>query len=150
MDFRNYLNELDIELAGKKGSVFGKKIDGERCRQIIADMHDALPEALNQAKYILDQKDEIIRQAQGLAKKTVAEAEIRAEHIISETEIIKRAQTEAAQILETAQMQSDTLIHKTTEHLEAMFSDIEQYLVSNLNMIRNNREELREALCLKK
>ena len=78
------------------------------------------------------------------------EAEIRAEQIISETEIMKRAQTEAAQILETAQMQSDTLIHKTTEHLEAMFSDIEQYLVSNLNMIRNNREELREALCLKK
>jgi len=150
MDFRSYLNELEIELAGKKGGVFGKKVDAARCSQIVGDLYRALPPALDEANYILDQKDEIIHNAQKQAKQTVAEAEMRAEQIISETEIMKRAQVEAAQILETAQMQSDTLLHKTTEHLEAMFSDIEQYLVSNLNMIRNNREELREALCLKK
>ena len=150
MDIKSYINELEIELAGKKGGVFGKKIDAARCLQIVGDMYRALPPALDEADYILGQKGEIIKNAQNLAKQTVVEAEIRAEQIISETEIIKRAQIEAAQILETAQMQSDTLLHKTTEHLEAMFSDIEQYLVSNLNMIRNNREELREALCLKK
>jgi len=150
LNLKEYLNELEIELTGKKGGIFGKKTDTARCLQIVSDMYTALPAEIKEAEYMLAQKDDILHNARVLAKQTLEEAEIRAEHIISETEIMKRAQTEAAQILETAQMQSDTLIHKTTEHLEAMFSDIEQYLVSNLNMIRNNREELREALCLKK
>lgn len=150
MDLKSYLNELEIEFTGRKGSIFGKKVDIERCLEIINNMYDAIPAAINEANYVLDNKEDIIINAQNLAKQTVDEAEIRAEQIISESELIKRAQVEAAQILETAQMQSDTLLHKTTEHLEAMFADIEQYLVSNLNMIRNNREELREALCLKK
>ncbi len=150
MDLKNYLNELEIELTDKKGSIFGKKIDVERCLQIVARMYDAIPAAISEANYILDKKEDIAANAENLARQTVEEAEIRAEQIISESELLRRAQTEAAQILETAQMQSDTLLHKTTEHLEAMFADIEQYLVSNLNMIRNNREELREALCLKK
>jgi len=150
MNLKEYLNELEIELNAGKGGLFGKKVDVEKCRKIVADMYAALPVAVQDAEYVLDRKEEILNNAQGLAKQTVQEAEIRAEHIISESEIVRRAQTEAAQILETAQMQSDTLINKTTQHLEAMFADIEQYLVSNLNMIRNNREELREALCLKK
>ena len=150
MDIKAYLNELEIELTGRKNGIFGKKVDIERCLQIIGNLYDAIPSAVSEANYILDKKDDIILNAQGLAKQTIGEAEIRAEQIISETEVLKRAQKEAAQILETAQMQSDTLLHKTTEHLEAMFTDIEQYLVSNLNMIRNNREELRAALCSKK
>ena len=150
MDLNNYLNELEIELTDKKGSFFGKKVDTERCLMIIGKMYDAIPDIINEAKYIMDKKEDIIRNAKNLARQTVDEAEIRAEQIISESELLKRAQIESAQILETAQMQADTLFHKTTEHLEAMFADIEQYLVSNLTMIRNNREELREALCLKK
>lgn len=150
MDLKNYLNELEIELGGKARGIFGKKIDIIRCLEIINDMYEVIPSAVNEANNVLDKKEEIISGAQNLAKQTVGEAEVRAEQIISESEITKRAQTEAARILETAQMQSDTLLHKTTEHLEAMFSDIEQYLVSNLNMIRNNREELREALTTRK
>ena len=150
MDLRSYLNELEIELTDKKGGLFGKKVDIDRCLDIINDMYGVIPSAVNEANVVLNKKAEIISGAQSLAKQTIGEAEIRAEQIISDSEITKRAQTEASRILETAQMQSDTLLHKTTEHLEAMFTDIEQYLVSNLNMIRNNREELREALTLRK
>ena len=43
-------------------------------------------------------------------------------------------------------MQCDTLVHHTKEHLDRTFKETEQFLLSTLTMIRNNREELRGAM----
>lgn len=145
MDIMEMLNELENELTAR-GGFFGKKIDVDRCASLVANIRAALPKELGEARYIMENRKKILENADIAAKNTIREAEEHAEHIIDNSEIIKRAELDAKQIMETACMQCDTLVHHTKEHLDNTFKETEQFLLSTLTMIRNNREELRGAM----
>lgn len=145
MDVIEMLNQLEAEL-DKRGGIFGKKPDLERCAALAANIRAAYPKELAEARYVLENRQKILENADIAAKNTIREAEEHAEHIIDNTEIIRRAEIDAKQIMETAYMQCDTLVHHTKEHLDKTFKDTEQFLLATLTMIRNNREELRGAM----
>lgn len=149
MDILELLDELDTELSDRRGGLFSKKIDLDKCVHIVNQMKKVLPESLSESDYVLENKRKILENADNVAKNTIREAEERAEHITDNSEIVKRAEVESKQILENSYMQCDALIDKTKAHLDNMFRDIEQFLLSTLAMIRNNREELRGAMVVK-
>lgn len=147
MNILRLLDELEQELMDKKG-LFSKKIDVERCADILYEMKEVVPQSLREADYIVANKQKILDNADSVARNTIREAEERAEHIIDNSELIKRAEIEGRKIVETAYMQCDALVERTKSHLDNMFKDIEQFLLSTLAMIRNNREELRGAMIM--
>lgn len=57
--------------------------------------------------------------------------------------MVKSAQTTAKQIIDNAYVQCDNLIMRTKSHLDDMFKETEQFLLTTLAVIRKNREELR-------
>lgn len=145
MDVIELLNQLEAELEGR-GGFFGKKVDLDRCATLVANIRAAFPKELAEARYVMENRQKILENADIAAKNTIREAEEHAEHIIDNSEIIRRAEIDAKQIMETAYMQCDTLVHHTKEHLDRTFKETEQFLLSTLTMIRNNREELRGAM----
>lgn len=149
MDAMELLEELEAEVTGKRGGIFSKKIDLDKCTQLVGELKQIMPENLREAEFVMENKRKILENADNVAKNTIREAEERAEHIIDNSEIIKRAEQDAKQVIEKAYMQCDLLIDKTKLHLDNMFKDIEQFLLSTLAMIRNNREELRGAMIVK-
>ena len=149
MEITQLINELEAELGERKGGLFGKKIDVNRCAQLSRQIKEALPSCIREAEYVVEHKQKILENADIVAKNTIREAEEHAEHLIDNSELLKRAELEAKQLMETAYMQCDALVDKTKEHLDRMFRDIEQFLQSTLVMIRNNREELRGAMIVK-
>lgn len=149
MEVVELLKELSQELSDKRG-LFSKKIDLDKCLSIVEQLKIDLPNSLAESKYIMDNTQKIMDNADNVAKNTIREAEERAEHIIENSEIAKRAEIEAKKIIETAYMQCDTLIERTKDHLDVMFKEVEQFLQSTLSMIRNNREELRGSMITKR
>ncbi len=149
MDILKLLDEMESELTDKKG-LFSKKVDIGRCVDILYEMKRVFPESIREADYIVANKNKILENADNVAKNTIREAEERAEHIIDNSELIKRAEIEAKNIIDMGYMQCDTLVDRTKAHLDSMFKDIEQFLLSTLTMIRNNREELRGAMIMKR
>lgn len=149
MDVMRIIDELEAELGERRGGLFSKKIDIGKCVQLTKAIRGAMPEAVREAEYVVENKQKILENADSVAKNTIREAEERAEHIIDNSELIKRAELEAKQLMETAYMQCDALVDKTKAHLDIMFRDVEQFLQSSLAMIRNNREELRGAMIVK-
>ena len=149
MDAMKLIDELESELGDRRGGLFSKKIDIGKCVNLTRQLREALPDAVREAEYVVENKQKILENADSVAKNTIREAEERAEHIIDNSELIKRAELEAKQLMETAYMQCDALVDKTKAHLDIMFRDIEQFLQSALAMIRNNREELRGAMIVK-
>ena len=149
MDVRRIIDELETELGERRGGLFSKKIDIGKCVQLTKAIRGAMPDAVREAEYVVENKQKILENADSVAKNTIREAEERAEHIIDNSELIKRAELEAKQLMETAYMQCDALVDKTKAHLDIMFRDVEQFLQSSLAMIRNNREELRGAMIVK-
>ena len=149
MDVMRIIDELEAELGERRGGLFSKKIDIGKCVQLTKAIRGAMPDAVREAEYVVENKQKILENADSVAKNTNREAEERAEHIIDNSELIKRAELEAKQLMETAYMQCDALVDKTKAHLDIMFRDVEQFLQSSLAMIRNNREELRGAMIVK-
>ena len=149
MDVMRIIDELEAELGERRGGLFSKKIDIGKCVQLTKAIRGAMPDAVREAEYVVENKQKILENADSVAKNTIREAEERAEHIIDNSELIKRAELEAKQLMETAYMQCDALVDKTKAHLAIMFRDVEQFLQSSLAMIRNNREELRGAMIVK-
>ena len=149
MDVMRIIDELEAELGKRRGGLFSKKIDIGKCVQLTKAIRGAMPDAVREAEYVVENKQKILENADSVAKNTIREAEERAEHIIDNSELIKRAELEAKQLMETAYMQCDALVDKTKAHLDIMFRDVEQFLQSSLAMIRNNREELRGAMIVK-
>ena len=149
MDVMRIIDELEAELGERRGGLFSKKIDIGKCVQLTKAIRGAMPDAVREAEYVVENKQKILENADSVAKNTIREAEERAEHIIDNSELIKRAELEAKQLMETAYMQCDALVDKTKAHLDIMFRDVEQFLQASLAMIRNNREELRGAMIVK-
>lgn len=146
---RQLLDELESELGERKGGLFSKKVDISKCASLTRKIRSALPDAMQEADYVVENRQKILENADSVAKNTIREAEERAEHIIDNSELIKRAELEAKQLMETTYMQCDALVDKTKAHLDGMFREVEQFLQQSLAMIRNNREELRGAMIVR-
>lgn len=149
MDLMQLLDELEAELSDKKG-FFGKKVDLDKCYNLVCQIKINLPSTLRETEYVIENKRKILENADIVAKNTIREAEERAEHMIDNSEIMRLADLESKKMMESTMMQCDGLVHHTKDHLDNMFKETEQFLLSTLTMIRNNREELRGAVIINK
>ena len=143
------VEELENEFLDKKG-LFVKRIDIDRCAKLTAALKREVPRTFNEAQNIVASRKSILENADNAAKNTIREAEDRASFIVDGSELVKQAEIEAKKVIEMAHMERDVLVERTKAHLDDMFKDIEQFLLSTLAMIRNNREELRGAMIMNK
>ncbi len=148
MKINRLIDELDEELCGRRG-LFSKKVDIDRCAAIVEELKNNVPETLNDVNYILDNKQKILDNADVVAKNTIKAAEERAKQLTQSTEVIRLARLEANRMLDKANSDCDMLISKTKDHLDKLFLETEQFLLSTLSMIRTNREELRKVFIYK-
>ena len=147
-----YQNELEDEFSKGKNFLWSRKslVNLERCAELIDELKRNLPQALQEARYVLSQRDKIMSQAREMADKTIKEAEMRAEHLVSESELIKKSEDDAEEIVDNANKRCSQLYNVTKENIDKMLKAVEDYLLENLHIVRNNREELNGALFVNK
>ncbi len=138
------LQSLREELNSSHG-FFSKKPDIALCCDLCDKLARVLPESLEEAEYVKQKRKEILANADVVAKNTIRAAEERAEKLASESEVVRQAQTSAKQIIESAYAQCDNLMLRTKAHLDEVFKETEQFLLTTLSLVRTNREELRTS-----
>lgn len=148
-DINALIEELEEEFAKSKSGLFGKKANMEKCEELVEELKRSLPAAIQEATYILSQRDKIIDQAKEMADKTLKEAEVRAEQLLSEGELIKKSEEEAEEIVENAEKKADQLFAVTRDNIDKLLKSVEDYLLQNLHVVRTNREELNSGDVLK-
>ena len=148
MDIIQLIEELEDEFSQGKNFLWSKKslVNLDRCAELIEELKRNLPTALQEASYILSQRDKIISQANEMAEKTLKEAELRAEQLVSESVLIKKSEDEADEIMQNANKRCTHLYNVTKENIDKMLKAVEDYLVENVHIVRNNREELNGGL----
>jgi hypothetical protein len=147
MNSLELLCDLEEELKDKRGLLSRK--DGMRCMTIIQELKSAIPMEIEEANYIISKQKEILKNADIVAKKTLRAAEEKADHLVGTTDVLRKAESDAKNMLDKTSIKCDLLIKKTKEHLDALFVETEQFLLSTLSVIRTNRQELRDALLRK-
>ena len=65
---------------------------------------------------------------------------------MSESAVLKRAEAEAKAIRDEAVAYNETMRARAREYVDAMFADMEKFLLDTLAVIRNNREELNGSI----
>ena len=145
MEIFTLLESIEDILEKSKGVPFSNKVlvDKEEILEIIGELRLKLPEELKQAKWIKEERQRILVEAQKEADDIVKEAENRIISMIDEHEITKKAYEKKAEIIETANEMSREISKGTKDYADNVLSGIEVALQEALKIIQNNRNELK-------
>ena len=145
MEIFTILESIEDILEKSKGVPFSNKVivDKEEILEQISDLRLKLPEELKQAKWIKEERQRILVEAQKEADDIVKEAENRIISMIDEHEITKKAYEKKAEIIETANEMSREISKGTKDYADNVLNGIEVALQDALKIIQNNRNELK-------
>lgn len=145
MEIFTILENIEDILEKSKGVPFSNKVivDKEEILEQISDLRLKLPEELKQAKWIKEERQRILVEAQKEADDIVKEAENRIISMIDEHEITKKAYEKKAEIIETANEMSREISKGTKDYADNVLNGIEVALQDALKIIQNNRNELK-------
>ena len=145
MEIFTLLENIEDILEKSKGVPFSNKVlvDKEEILEIISELRLKLPEELKQAKWIKEEGQRILVEAQKEADDIVKEAENRIISMIDEHEITKKAYEKKAEIIETANEMSREISKGTKDYADNLLNGIEVSLQEALKIIQNNRNELK-------
>lgn len=145
MEIFTLLETIEEMLENSKSVPFSTKgiVDKEEMLEIIKEIRLKLPEELKQAKWVKEERQRILVEAQKEADDIVKEAENRIISMIDEHEITRKAYEQKAEIIETANEMSREISKGTKDYADNILGNIETALVQALETIQNNRKELK-------
>ena len=145
MEIFTLLETLEEMLENSKSIPFSTKgiINKEEMLDIIKEIRLKLPDELKQAKWVKEERQRILVEAQKEADDIVKEAENRIISMIDEHEITKKAYEKKAEIIETANEMSREISKGTKDYADNVLNGIEVALQDALKIIQNNRNELK-------
>ena len=154
MDALELLDELeDIIDKGASVPFSGRCIlERDELLDILQELKLKLPEDLKQAKWIKEERQRILQEAQAEADEIIKTVEKKAVSMVDENEITKQAITqgkqivdhannEAAQIADSAYTYSDNLLETVEKVVIGAMKEMEQCVA----IVRNNRSSLHEG-----
>ena len=145
MEIFTLLETLEDILERSKNIPFSGKgvVDKEELLEIIKEIRLKLPDELKQAKWVKEERQRIIEEAQKEADGIVREAENRIIAMIDEHEITRKAYEQKAEIIETANEMSREISKGTKDYADNVLMELEATLEEALKTIQNNRRELK-------
>ncbi|MFR5684090.1 MAG: ATPase [Clostridia bacterium] len=145
MEIFTLLETLEDILERSRTIPFTEKgvVNKEELLEIIKEIRLKLPDELKQAKWIKEERQRILVEAQKEADDIVKEAENRIISMIDEHEITRKAYEQKAEIIETANEMSREISKGTKDYADNILQCIEVALEDALTVIQNNRKELK-------
>ena len=163
MEIFTLLETLEEMLESSKTIPFSNKgvVDKEEMLEIIKEIRLKLPEELKQAKWVKEERQRILVEAQKEADDIVKEAENRIISMIDEHEITKKAYEKKQEIITTANEMSREIDKGTRTYADTILGEVEETIrgidqkfqesVNYINLkieetlqtIDNNRKELK-------
>ena len=145
MEIFTLLETLEELLERSRTMPFSTKtiVDKEEILEIIKEIRLKLPDELKQAKWVKEERQRILIEAQKEADEIVKEAENRIISMIDEHEITRKAYEQKAEIIETANEMSREISKGTKEYADSILQKLESSLINALDIIQNNRKELK-------
>ncbi len=156
MDILQLIEELEDVLDDASSIPLSKKvaIDPDEVFEIVKEIRASLPEEIRQAKWVNDERDRILQeaneQAQQLseqAQQRVAESDKemqqRFNELVNDHRITKEAQRRGEQMVENAQNQSRQIRESVFAYVDEILANTQSNLQSVIEELDRNRGELK-------
>jgi len=118
-------------------------VDREEVLEIIKEMRLKLPDDIKQAKWVKDERQRILLEAQKEANNIIKDAENKIASLVDEHEITKKAYEQANEIISNAQKNARDIRLGTREYADSILNKVEDILKDTMEVLRMNREELK-------
>ena len=144
MEIFTLLESLEEILESGSKVPFSSKVmvDIDELRDILEDIRLKLPDELKQAKWVKEERQRIIEDAQKEADNIIQNAESKIVTMIDDSVITKKALAQKEEIIENANKVSKEICTVTHEYANAILEKVEEVLKETLQVVENNRKEL--------
>jgi cell division septum initiation protein DivIVA len=117
------------------------EIDG-----IVADLREALPDELTQARWVVKERDEILERAQIDADEILTDARAERDRLISQQEVTQGAAAAADRIVGDAREHARRIRLEAEDYVDAKLANFEVVLHKTLTAVERGRQKLRGGL----
>src|SRR5436190_1647834 len=126
-------------------------VDEERALEIIDQMRISVPEEVEKANRVINQRDRLMAQANEEAARVVDLAREKSESLIQRDAVAQAAQNRAANIIEQARQDAEAIRGEADNYVLEVLNELEGHLLKTLTVVRNginkiqqDREAMRE------
>lgn len=154
MDALELLNELeDIIEKGASVPFSGRCIlERDELLDVLQELRVKLPEDLKQAKWIKEERQRILQEAQAEADEIIKTVEKKAVNMVDENEITKQAITQGQQIVDRATYEKAQIVDSAYNYSDNLLETVEKVVLSTMKeleqcvaIVRNNRSSLHDG-----
>ncbi|TDP52317.1 hypothetical protein [Aminicella lysinilytica] len=129
-------------------------IDGNELLDIVKEIRLGLPDDIQQAKWVKDEKMRIMSEAKSEYEKIIVEARKQADYLVDNNDITLKAQKKADAISNAADEYSKALKMKTYDYLDGIIYDMQgridevnlKYFAEMYNNVERSFEEINGVL----
>ena len=118
-------------------------VDRDELSEILEEIRMKLPDELKQAKWVKEERQRIIMDAQKEADQIVKETETKIISLVDDHEITRQALAQKEEIIESADKVAREITTGTREYADALLERLEEILKEALNVVHDNRKELK-------
>lgn len=118
-------------------------VDKDALLDLLQEARIKYPDEMKQAKWVKDERQRIIADAQKEAAAIIKNTEDKIAAMVNEHEITKQAYDNANQIIESAQEHAREIRLGASQYADDVLHAIEDQLIGTVETIRENRKDLR-------
>ncbi|MEG1510015.1 MAG: hypothetical protein RR454_06165, partial [Clostridia bacterium] len=121
-------------------------VDEMKCAELLSAIQLALPTAIKESQYVIQDKDKIISEAKQRANLIIEEAQKKANYLIDQSSVLKQADMEAQDIIGKAKQCNAMYEKEMQNRLDEMLKTTENNVKEIMSVVRDARECLRESV----
>ncbi len=141
MDIEQIMNEIEEKIDSCRTiPIWGRGIiDKDEILDMIQDMRNKFPEEMKQAKWVKEERQRIINDAQKEAAAMIKATEEKIAAMVNEHDITQQAYAKANQIVDSAQQNSREIRLGANQYADDVLRALEEELIKTAEAIRANR-----------
>src|SRR5690606_26009828 len=106
---------------------------------LVADVRDALPEELTQARWVVKERDEILERAESDAARILEDARAERDRIVTQQEVVRAAEREAIRVVDEAREHARQIRLEAEDYVDAKLANFEVVLNKTLSAVEKGR-----------
>ena len=114
-------------------------IDKDEILDYIQEMRLSFPDEIKEAKWVKDERQRIISEAESRADSMIKTAETKMIQMVDENEITKQAQEYSTKLVEDAEAQASKLKTDSDQYADDILGDVERRLEMLLKKVSDDR-----------
>lgn len=118
-------------------------VDKEEILEIVKEVRLKLPDDIKQAKWVKEERQRILMEAQKEANNMLKDAESKISSLVDEHEITKKAYEQANEIVTSAQKNAREIRLGTKDYADSVLNKVEEILNDTIEVIKMDRQELK-------